>query len=295
MNARQNLGALFIILSGLGSSVLPLFGVAAFASGTNVITMLSTRFGTASLCLWLLTLLRRERLPDLKTGLQLLGLGSAGYAVMSSLYLSSVDQDRLSPSIAALLLYTYPIIVAALTWLNGGESLSRKSWMSMTLTLAGVVLVLVTPGEKTRVTFLGSALASASAVVYSIYIIVSNRVTHRTTPLLSTSLICSGAALSFVSIGFLTNTLQNPHRVGWHASLGAGLISTVFAILLFFDGLRRLGPVRTSLLCTVEPVGTVLFSAAFLGQVPTLTQVAGGLLVLSGILFLLRSKGSPSH
>ena len=65
---------------------------------------------------------------------------------------------------------------------------------------------------------------------------------------------------------------------------GLAVVSTVGAIALFFAGLRRVGPTAASILSTLEPVVTVLLAFAVFGESLGPAQLAGGALVLSGVL-----------
>ena len=63
-------------------------------------------------------------------------------------------------------------------------------------------------------------------------------------------------------------------------------MSTVAAIVLFFAGLSRVGPTAAALLSTVEPVVTVVGAALVFGEVLTLQQALGGVLVLGTVLLV---------
>jgi drug/metabolite transporter (DMT)-like permease len=68
------------------------------------------------------------------------------------------------------------------------------------------------------------------------------------------------------------------------------LLSTVVAVLTFFEGLKRVGPVVTSLLSTTEPLGAVLLGALVLGERLSPRQGVGGLLILAAVLLLARPE-----
>ena len=69
---------------------------------------------------------------------------------------------------------------------------------------------------------------------------------------------------------------------GWLA--GLAVVSTVGAIVLFFAGLRRVGPTAASILSTFEPVVTVALAFVAFGESLGLAQLAGGALVLLAVL-----------
>lgn len=279
-------GTILTVVSALGFSTLPIFGMLAYGAGANVITLLAIRFLMASVLLWAYVLVTRQPLPDLRTGVQLLIMGGVGYTTMSLLYLSSVAEDRLSPAMAALLLYTYPAIVALLAWRFDRHRLTGRQIVALLLTLAGVGLVLVTPGSGAAFTWAGALLALGSAVVYAIYILFGSRVSVRSSPSVVTAFVSTAAAVVFLTWGFISGQLVSMAPAGWLAAGGTAIFATVVAVLLFFAGIERLGPSRASIISTLEPVGTAILSAAIFHERLGSWQIAGGLLVLAGIIWL---------
>jgi drug/metabolite transporter (DMT)-like permease len=76
---------------------------------------------------------------------------------------------------------------------------------------------------------------------------------------------------------------------GWLA--GIAVISTVVALGLFFAGLRLVGPTTASILSTAEPLTAVLLAFLVFGESLSSVQLAGGALVLAGVLVLSARRG----
>ena len=64
------------------------------------------------------------------------------------------------------------------------------------------------------------------------------------------------------------------------------VFSTVVPMIMFTEGIKRIGAARASLVSTVGPPWTVALAAVVLGETFTLQQVAGGALVILGVLAL---------
>jgi drug/metabolite transporter (DMT)-like permease len=79
---------------------------------------------------------------------------------------------------------------------------------------------------------------------------------------------------------------------GWLA--GIAVISTVAALSLFFAGLRLVGPTTASILSTAEPLTAVLLAFLVFGESLSAVQLAGGALVLAGLLVLSARRGAPA-
>lgn len=279
-------GTILTAISALAFSTLPIFGMLAYEAGANVTTLVGCRFLVAALLLWAYLLWSRQALPDWRTRLLLMLMGGAGYTTMSMLYLSSVAGNRLSPAIAALLLYTYPAVVTLLAWRFDGYTLTGRRVSALLMTMAGVALVLVGPGGEARFSWTGAFLALGAAMVYGIYILFGSRVSRRTTPLVTTTFVSTAAALVLLLYGAAAGELRPMEPMGWLAVLGAALVATVLAVLLFFAGIERLGPSGASIISTLEPVGTAALSAILYHERLGLWQLAGGVIILASIIWL---------
>jgi drug/metabolite transporter (DMT)-like permease len=85
---------------------------------------------------------------------------------------------------------------------------------------------------------------------------------------------------------------------GWLVVLA--LTSQVLGWLLISISLPRLAAAQTSLLLTVQPVGSVALAAAIFGESPSALQLGGVALVLSALLIAttplvssIRTRGRP--
>ena len=210
-------------------------------------------------------------------------MGAVGYAAQSGLYLAALG--RVEASQTALLFCGYPLLVMVGAVLTRREPPSRRRAAALVLALVGVALVLggASAGE---VDLLGAACAIGSAVVYTVYILVGDRVAAPD-PLAFAALVCCGAAGTFGLWTLVHGAPDLGFGAGGWVWLGLiALVSTVAAIVLFFAGLSRVGPTAAALLSTVEPVVTVVGAALVFGEVLTPPQALGGLLVLGTVLLV---------
>jgi drug/metabolite transporter (DMT)-like permease len=78
----------------------------------------------------------------------------------------------------------------------------------------------------------------------------------------------------------------------WWAIGALALPCTVLAFLLFMRGIDRLGPVRTAIVSTVEPLFTAVLGAVALGQALRAPTLVGGALI-AGAVALLQLRPRP--
>ncbi|MCW5849312.1 MAG: EamA family transporter [Anaerolineae bacterium] len=276
-----------VTLSAAGFATLAIFGKLALAAGMTLPTMLALRFSGAALLFGALLLSRREA-GGLRLGRGVIGrlllMGGIGYAVQSALFLGAVA--FIPAAVTGMLLYTYPAWVTLLAWRLDGDRPDRRRWTALALALAGTTLIAGSPDGQLHP--LGLALALASGVWYSGYIVLGNRVVAGVPPLVGSAWVAVGAMTSFTVVGLLLGqirfTFTQPD--GTLAMLGMVLLATVIPIVAFLAGLQRLGPARTAILSTFEPVCTVVLAVALLGERLTPTQAIGSGLVLLAVTLL---------
>ena len=286
MPVVRSSGTVFCLISGAAFGAMAMFGKLAYDGGSTVATLLSARFVIAAVLFWLivvatgaardlLTLGRR----DLATGL---ALGACGYALQAGCYFASLE--RIDASLLALILYTFPAMVAGCAVLLGRDRFDRRRLVALTLTSGGLVFVVAGAGAG-ALEPLGVALALAAAVVYTTYILVSDGIASRVRPQVLSALVCTGAAVPLTAGAAALGKLQpgDVTATGWGWLTCLAVISTVGAIVLFFAGLRRVGPTTAAILATVEPVVTVSLGFLVFGEALGAIQLVGGVLVLSAI------------
>jgi drug/metabolite transporter (DMT)-like permease len=282
-------GALLCLTSAAAFGAMGIFGKLAYDEGASVATLLSTRFVLAAVLFWALAAatgaIRDLRaLPWRDLGVAL-ALGAVGYSAQAGCYFAALR--RLDASLLSLVLYTFPAIVAVAAIVLGRERASRRAAAALALASVGLVLVLAGAGTG-ALEPLGMGLGLAAAFVYAAYILISEDVVQRVGPLVLSALVCTGAATSLTLGGAALGEVQvgavTAAGFGWLGALA--LVSTVAAIVLFFAGLARVGPTTASILSTAEPMTAVLLAFLVFGESLGVAQLAGGTLVLGGVLIL---------
>lgn len=279
------MGAALCLVSAAAFGVMAVFGKLAFGQGVDLDSLLLARFTIAAAVLVPVALRRgagrRLTVRQVVAGLL---MGAVGYALQATLYFSALTHA--SAGEVGLLFACYPLLVMVGAVLTGREATTRRRWVALGVSWAGIALV-VSAASVGSLHASGAAYALGAAAVYCIYILVGDRVTERLQPLDVTALVVSGAAATFLVTGLVKG---GPHLdVGpraWLWLVLTGLVSTVGAILMFFAGMARVGPSLASLLGALEPVVTVVSAGVVFGEWLTPLQVLGAALVVSAIVIV---------
>lgn len=268
------------MLSALGFSFLPIFALSAYKSGITVSTLLLIRFFTATVLFFAYILLFMKH-PAItwKNIFHFILLGGIGYTLQAIFYFNSVKY--ISPSLAVLMLYTFPVFVAILSFIFFKESLNRKTILSMVLSFAG--LVVITAAGTGNINITGIIFGLLAAVTYSFYIVLGSHVIKN-----MPSIVTSAWVTLFATLGILVSGLPAGEikftfdPAALLPTAGIAIFSTVLAIFTFFKGLEYLTPTKASILSMLEPVFTIILTALLLRGFMNAYQMAGGVIVLVG-------------
>ena len=294
--SSSSAGTTACLASGAAFGAMGIFGKLAYGEGATVGTLLSVRFTVAAALFWALLLsgggiVRVRALPrrDLAAAL---ALGAVGYALQAGCYFAALT--RIDASLLALVLYTFPALVAGASVALGRERIDARRLTALGLALGGLALVVAGAGAG-ALDPVGTALGLGAAVVYTGYILAGEAVAARVPGPVLTALVCSGAAASLTAGSAVLGDLR-PADVtvaGWGWLAGLAVVSTVIAIRLFFAGLSRVGPTNAAILATVEPLVTALLAFAVFGETLGAVQIAGAAFIIVAVLVLQRRARRP--
>ncbi len=191
---------------------------------------------------------------------------------------------------AVLITYTAPILVAILAPLILKEKLEKITIASLAISLVGIALI-VSPSVTglSKNAFAGILWAIVSAVTYAILVIISKPLADKINPVaiifyeeLVGAIILSPALFIYkFSISPLTLFIL----------FVIGAFHTAFAAALYLNGLRDVKAQQVGVFTYLDPASAVVFAAIFLGEIPRMTTILGGLFIIaSGLLLVLVTR-----
>ena len=277
-------GAAAALVSGCSFATLAIFSKIAYQGGANIPSVLLARFSGAALMFWLYFILKREKAAyGRNTILKLMLMGALGYGSMSAFFLLAVS--RIPAALAAVLLYFYPALVTVATAALRQESFNMQKGGALAVTFMGMVLVLGASFEGCDL--VGVLYGIGAPLVYTTYIVAGSRVLQSLEPIKATTYIMTGAAAAYILFGLLGGGLDFSYNTqAWLAIGGMILISTVLAVASFWIGVKWIGPSKTSIISTVEPLFTVLLAWLIFDEILTGMQLLGGIMIIAGVIIL---------
>ena len=216
-------------------------------------------------------------------------LGFLGYYLAS--LLDFLGLQYIPAGLGRLIMFLYPTLVVLLSAIFLGKSPTRREITALAITYAGIALVLsqqlgVTPEH--RLFLFGAMLVFTSSMCYAVYLVAGSQLVKRVGSLRFTAYTMIISTLpAVVQFALLESpaALELPAQVwGYVAVLAFGC--TVFPVLLVAESLKRIGANHFALIGALGPVTTVLADFGLLGGALSAVQVAGGALVILGVLLV---------
>ncbi|MEI2776334.1 MAG: EamA family transporter [Tetrasphaera sp.] len=206
-------------------------------------------------------------------------------------YFSAVERMAVGP--ALLIEYTAPAGVVVWLWLRHGQRPGRLTVLGAVLAAAGLVLVLdLLSGAPVSIS--GVLWALGAMVGAASYFVISADTDNGLPPL---TLAAAGLAVGglflglFALIGALpvhfathTATYAASELPFWLPLLALGLVTAALSYSLGIAATRHLGSRLASFVALTEVLFAVLFAWLLLDELPRVVQLAGGILVLAGVV-----------
>lgn len=253
----------------------------AYLGGTNGITVAATR-GIVALALLLVCCLamRKRLLLPLPATLHALGLGAVA---SGSFYGNIASVQYITVGLAALLFFTYPPMIAALSFALG-ERVSALRLTAVTISFVGLALMLGFSLEDVDPRGVGLALMAAAAT--AINAVWLQRSVADQDAMVVTLWMMAAAATTLLVAALVSGEVRWPTEpTGWWGLAGVVFFQST-CIPLYFLAIPLIGALRSGVVTNVQPVVSIIAAWAMFGEVLTPVQFLGGALVLGGVLLM---------
>ncbi len=197
---------------------------------------------------------------------------------------------------ATLLGNTSPLWVALIAFFVFREKLRGTFWLGLILSLIGAALVVGANVTENFAINIGDILASAAAVFYALYQLITQRGRKFLDPFRYTWFVgVSATFFIFIINLILNNPLTGYSTQTWIVFFATAIISQMIGYLAISYALGHLPASVVSPTLIGQPILTTLLAIPLLGEVPTLTQWMGGALALAGIYIVNQSHQTSAE
>jgi drug/metabolite transporter (DMT)-like permease len=212
--------------------------------------------------------------------------------------------ERLSVAVALLLEYLAPVLIVGYLWARGARP-NRLTLAGVVLAVAGLLLVLdVFGGVRLSLVGVLWGLAAAGGLVG--YFLLSAHEHEESLPPLV--LAWAGLVVGAVVLGAAGLVRLLPMEastadvtvggalVAWWVPVAElAVVAAAFAYAAGIGAVRLLGATLSSFLMLTEVLFAVAFAWLLVGELPGLVQLAGGLLIVAGVVAVRLAEARASR
>lgn len=216
---------------------------------------------------------------------------AAGSGIFLALHFVTWFTSLRYTSIASsvVLVTTQPVFVVAGSFIFFRERVPRLALLGGLLALAGSVVIGATDFQLGRQAFLGDLLALFAAVMVSGYLLLGRKLRGNVSLSGYTFVTYGASSLTLAATAFAADLPFYPYPSrDWLLFVGLALVCTVLGHTVFNWVLRYVQASVISVSILGEPLGAILWAAMFLGENPSLRQIVGGSLILTGLYLFTR-------
>lgn len=189
-----------------------------------------------------------------------------------------------SAATATLLGNNAPIWVGLGSFFFFKEKLKPVYWLGLAFALLGIIITIGFNGILHLSMSIGNLLALVAGMFYAAYLLTTQKARTKidTVTFMAISVLSGTIIALFVCIIFNYNMLHYPLK-SWLALLGMGIISHLIGWLAINYALGYIKASTVSVTLLGQVLVTAVLSYPILGEVLTIQEIVGGLILLIGI------------
>lgn len=223
------------------------------------------------------------------------GLGLVGNTIYQLGFIFGLAHTTATNS--ALVLASMPPMVAGLGAAFRIERITVRGIEGLVLATIGVVLVIASHGLGfSGTTMLGDLLTLGAVVCWAFFTLGVRMQSLSLSPLAITAWTVLTGSVPLVLLGIpalAEMPWEQTTAAGWGGVIYSSVFSLVVGYILWNWSIKVVGSNRTAIFACLTPVFAMLTAMLILSERPGLAQLAGGVLVIVGVLLSQRAAPLP--
>jgi DME family drug/metabolite transporter len=287
---------LYIFIAAFCWGFIGIFSSLAFSFGIEPMEVAFWRAVLAWVCFAIYAVIKKETKIEIKDAPLLLLFGIFGVAVFYISYQYAVKEG--GAAFASVLLYTAPAWVVFFSMFIYKEKLTKIKLGTLFLVIFGVVLIskgsvgttdsikIISSGTLPSLGYIAIISGLGSGLCYSLYYTMGKYFSKKYTSANLFFYVLPVGALGIYP--FVNFTHKSPGA--WTALILVAVISTFFANIFYYLGLKSLEAGKASIVATLEPVIAAITAYIFLGEYFSLSGYTGAIFILLAVFITIYKK-----
>jgi DME family drug/metabolite transporter len=134
----------------------------------------------------------------------------------------------------------------------------------------------------------GIALALAAGTAAAANAVWFARTVRHVDNVVATLHMTVAAMVSVCAVALVNGQLQLPHGAAGWAGFWAVVALQSLGAPVYFAAIRRIGAVKSGMISNIQPLVSILAAFALFGELLSAAQLAGGAMILCGIVLMQR-------
>lgn len=279
-------GFICVMITCLAYGLMPAITQLSYKEGLTVSTMLVGRLTLGAAMIWLIVIIKKLdfRVDKKQIGFFLL-IGCASVVQMVAM---SESYRFLPGAIVSLLMFLYVSVVVVIEIAIGREKFNKVRVICLMFSIVGLILVIWTPGEGFKLSWIGIILAIVAAFFYGLYAIGLG---EKRTRALDSEIVIGYALIPPIIINVCRCiALREPllPQTGMQALyiFLLAFICMYVAAVFFAKGIKYIGASNAAIFNTMEPVVAYFAGILLMNDKISANAILGGTLILGAIIYL---------
>ncbi len=254
------------------------------------------RFTIASIFLLSLIKITEGKLPILRKNqiFPVICLGMTGIFTYNILFFKGLH--TISAGRASLIIALNPIIISLFSTVFFKEKLTLFRFLGILTSVTGAIIV-ITHGDLSTVFTnplgQGDIFIFGCVASWVTYSLIGNMVVGKLSPLVSVGYSCLIGAIALFFPAMAHGVYKNIGSYTleeWAALFFLGFFGTVLGFFWYYEGLKKIGPMKASVFINFVPISAIVLAYLILDEPVTVSLATGAIFVTSGV-FLTNTAG----
>ncbi|WP_179862118.1 DMT family transporter [Longibacter salinarum] len=225
---------------------------------------------------------------------RLIVLALIGYVFYQVCFVVGVNNTTAGS--AALIMTSAPMWTAVVGQIAGTEYLGRFAWIGLAVSMLGTAFVVAAGSETVAVgagSLFGNAVILLGAILWGAYTALNKPVVSDISPVAATffGIMIALPVLAGIGAPYASGVAWGEVDLWvWLAIIFSGGLSTGIAFVIWNTAVRNVGASNTAIYNNLVPLVALAGGVLFLDETVNAWQIAGGVLIIAGLVLVRRYR-----